>query len=293
MSLAMKAATQSLRLRHSPFTSEESIIRALGHRKSDAAPPARLERSCTVERYESDGMPVVTLTPKRNARPIHLLYLHGGAYVRPIVGPHWSIINYLVARTGATVSVPSYSLAPEHHAEETFPKVRALFERLASESSPVVVAGDSAGGGLSACLAIQQRDAGGARPAALLLFSPWLDVTLTNPEIPELEPRDPMLKMVGAAWCGRQWADTLSTRDPRISPVYDNLDGLPRTRIYHGTDILLPDAKLFASKAKAAGSDVELLFYPDGFHVFVGLPCLPESRQALHHASTVISGTLP
>ncbi|WP_175691750.1 alpha/beta hydrolase fold domain-containing protein [Burkholderia anthina] len=292
MSIVMKAATLALRLRAKTLASEASTVKALASRPTDAPVPARLERVCDVERYDVDGMPVITLRPKQGPTPIHLLYLHGGAYVMPLVKPHWSIIGELIRRTGASVTVPLYALAPEHKAEETFPKVRRLFERLAKEGNPVTIAGDSAGGGLSVSVALQLRDAGGPRPAALVLFAPWLDVTLTNPKIPKVEPRDPMLSAVGAAWCGVQWAGKLSLGDPRISPLHDSLVDLPRTVIYHGgADILLPDAELFANKAQKAGSNVQLFVYPDAFHVFVGIPFLPESRMALADAAKVISAT--
>ncbi|WP_185736039.1 alpha/beta hydrolase [Burkholderia cepacia] len=293
MSFVMKAATLALRLRAKTLASEASTVRALESRPTDAPVPARLESASDVERYDIDGMPVITLRPKQDRKPIHLLYLHGGAYVRPLVKPHWNIIGDLIRRTGASVTVPLYALAPEHQAEETFPKMLELFERLAAEGNPVTIAGDSAGGGLSVSVALQLRDTGGPRPAALVLFAPWLDVALTNPGISKIAPHDPMLAVAGAAWCGAQWAGKLPLDDPRISPVHDSLTDLPRTVIYHGgADILLPDAKLFASKAQKARSDVQLFVYPDAFHVFVGVPFLPESRRALTDAAKVISATL-
>jgi epsilon-lactone hydrolase len=258
-------------------------------RKRAAPVPALLRRRCEVVRSDRDGMEVVTLTPKRGATGTQLMYLHGGAYVNALMRPHWTIVSDLVRRTGATVTVPMYPRAPEHTALHVFPRIRSLYDALRAGGRPVFVAGDSAGGGLALSLAIQLRDAGIAGPDALLLFSPWLDLTMTNPEIPALEPIDPMLHAAGLIWCGERWAGDLPTTDPRLSPIYDDLRDLPPTHVYQGgRDIFVADARRFAQKAEQVGAHVDLHHFADGFHVFVAAPFTPESRLALTHAARVI-----
>lgn len=290
MSLTMKALTAALHTRANPFARRVASDDSPRVYPADAPVPARLERRYEVDRSETDGMSTITLAPCERPSALRLIYLHGGAYVNPLVGPHWAIIDQLLHRTGATITVPSYPLAPEYAAAEAFPKLRALIDELQADDSAVSIAGDSAGAGLALSLAIQLRNAGARRPASLVLFSPWLDVTMSNPAIAALEARDPMLSRSQLEVAGRQWAADLSTRDPRISPIYDTLEDLPPTYLYQGgQDLLLPDAKRFTAKARQAGSHVELRLYPDAFHVFVGAPFTPEARRALTHAAFVLT----
>jgi monoterpene epsilon-lactone hydrolase len=127
----------------------------------------------------------------------------------------------------------------------------------------------------------------------LFLFSPWLDVTMTNPLIGPLESRDVMLGVDGLRYWGGQWAGSWSTADYRVSPINGRLAALPHTRIYQGgRDIFLPDARRFAALATKAGADVTLREYPDGFHVFVGLTIARESRDAFADLERTIARTV-
>lgn len=289
MSVIMKVVTALLHTRPNQLISASTAAARVRARKRDAPIPASLARQCTITHSEIEGMPVVTLMPRAGATGTQLLYLHGGAYVNSIVAPHWWIVGSLLRESGATVTVPSYPLAPEHTATDVFPKLLALYRQLRATGSPVVFAGDSAGGGLALSLSIQLRDAEEVPPAALVLFSPAADMTMTNPDIAALEPRDPMLAAAGLIWCGQQWAGGLKTTDPRISPVYDALSDLPPTYIYQGGhDILTPDVTLLAAKLHTAGTPAELRIYPDGCHVFVGVPFAPEARRALRHAAEAV-----
>ncbi|MFE6527582.1 alpha/beta hydrolase fold domain-containing protein [Streptomyces rochei] len=242
-----------------------------------------------MRRSSIEGMPVVTLIPK-GVHPVgELLYTHGGAYVHPLVTAHWHIIGNLGLTTPLRVTVPLYALAPEHTGDETYPKLHKLYDSLTESGLPLITAGDSAGGALTMALTVRARDEHRPLPGAVLLFSPYADATLTHPDIPVIEPRDPMLGSEGLRWAVRRWAGGRPLEHPWLSPVNDNLRALPRISVFHGErDILCPDAKKMVAKAKAAGTDAEINLYPDAFHVFVGLPQLPESRAALAHARGII-----
>ncbi|MFE0978680.1 alpha/beta hydrolase fold domain-containing protein [Streptomyces rochei] len=222
----------------------------------------------------------------KGVRPVgELLYTHGGAYVHPLVTAHWHIIGNLGLTTMLRVTVPLYALAPEQTGDETYPKLHKLYDSLTESGLPLITAGDSAGGALAMALTIRARDEHRPLPGAVLLFSPYADATLTHPDIPVIEPRDPMLGSEGLRWAVRRWAGDRPLEHPWLSPVNDNLRALPRISVFHGErDILCPDAKKMVAKAKAAGPEINL--YPDVFHVFVGLPQLPESRAALAHAGS-------
>lgn len=105
-----------------------------------------------------------------------------------------------------------------------------------------------------------------------------------------IEPKDPMLGRAGLRWAAERWAGTRSVTDPWVSPINDSLEGLPRIAAFQGgTDIFAPDARRFVEKAVAAGTAAEFDLYPDAFHVFVGVPQLPEAREARARAREVIA----
>jgi epsilon-lactone hydrolase len=289
MSLVMKAIVWSLGRRPGMKRTAEASAELVAAPREDAPLPGNLAKRCNVTRHSVAGMPVITLEPKRDASGTNVIYIHGGAYIAPLLKPHWTIIGDLLRRTNATITVPLYPLAPEHTAAEVLPALRTLYDSVQATGAPVVLAGDSAGGGLALSLAVQLRDDGASLPSSILLFSPWLDITMTNPEIPALEAKDVLLSTSGLLWSGKHWAGDLPATDPRVSPIYANLDGLPPISIYQGgRDVFLADSTLFTANAQRAGAAVELRTYPDGFHVFIAVAFAPESRRALSHASSLI-----
>lgn len=120
------------------------------------------------------GFRTVTLRPRAGASGASMIYLHGGTYINELVRPHWTMIAELIRRTGATITVPFYPLAPEHTFGEAFGYLETVYARVleTAAADDVVLAGDSAGGGLSAGLALHFQAAGLPRPGRLLLFSP-------------------------------------------------------------------------------------------------------------------------
>ncbi|MDA1362488.1 alpha/beta hydrolase [Glycomyces luteolus] len=208
-----------------------------------------------------------------------LIYLHGGAYIHEITRRHWHFISRL-ADAGRRVDVPLYGLAPQHVYREAFPLVtdvhRNLLDRYPPES--ITWAGDSAGGGLA--LAVTQTLPGTGLPMAarLILLSPWLDITLSNPRIRQIEQRDPWLSRAGLIEAGRAWAGGDDPHDPRLSPINGPMAGLPPIDLYIGTaDIFDPDARRLREQAEQAGTTIRLTEVEGAFHVYALAP-VPEAR---------------
>ena len=238
---------------------------------------------------------VTRVLPKQGLRSGGaLIFLHGGAYLFPLVDGQWGIVEGLIDRTGLPVIIPDYPLAPEHTAAEAFDFVQPIIDEAQAEFGRVIIFGDSAGGGLALSLAMQRRDAGARQVDGLVLYAPWVDVTMTNPAIEEVQHRDKILRAPGLEWAGRAWAGDLVPADWRVSPLYGDPAGLPPMRIFQGdADILGPDTIDFARKAARAGVDVRLRVEPDGFHVYVlSVPTIPEAEAALDHSARFISGIL-
>lgn len=297
MSVRMRLVESYLRRQPNTLRTPEAIQEALARKPPRETPvPRSLRKRCEVKESMVDGFPVTTLTPLRGGTGCQLIYLHGGAYVNGIVGAHWSMIGAIIKNTGATVIVPSYGLAPRYTAADAYPLLETVYAHAVADApgAPVYLAGDSAGGALALGLAIHLRDKALPEPAALFLFSPWLDASMSNPDAAALVKKDVMLDIPGMAWCGQQWAGDQDVRDPLISPIFDTLEGLPPTFIYQGGhDILLADVEKFAAKVKAAGLPLTVHIEPKGFHVYMGVVCAPESRKVLRQLASVMAKECP
>ena len=235
-------------------------------------------------RAEFHGRPVYTIRPQGESPRKQLLYFHGGAYVHGVTKHHWQFVGKLARGLSANVTVPLYPLAPEHQATEVFDLAIKLYEDLLKHTRPedLIIAGDSAGGGLALSLVHQLRERGIALPSRLLLVSPWLDAELNDPEIPTLERHDPMISVPGLRAAGRWYAGDIALNDPRISPIHMDLEGLPPTQLLIGThDILWPDARKFREKALRLGAPLSYYEYPEMFHDWALTSILPEAKRAV------------
>jgi acetyl esterase/lipase len=258
----------------------------------DADPPDWFSAHCEVRRWSAEGHAVITVTPRSARSNWNLLYLHGGGYIFPLLPPHWTIIRALVEATGAAVTVPLYPLAPEHDHGPAWAMVDAVRDELlrTGAGKRLAVAGDSAGGNFALSLAVRRRAAGAALPDRLILFSPWLDLTLSDPAARDVEPRDGILAVDGAIQCGRWWAGEENPRRPEFSPLYADLRGLPAMAVFQGThDIFVADARSFHAKANAQGADLNYFEYEGAFHVFMGARSTRESRDVYERVAAFLA----
>lgn len=262
-----------------------------GYPDAPAAFPFWMRMQYRVSVARQEWRRVWTLAPRGSANGRVVLYLHGGAYVRNINFFHWLLIGQLVRRTGATVVVPDYPLAPtaSHRAAHAF--VQRTYADLLKEHAPehIVVMGDSAGGGLALGLAQNLRDQGLPVPACLILIAPWLDVTVSDPAIEALAPLDHMLDVASIRRAGLAYAAGDDPRHPSVSPLFGALQGLPRITLFVGThDLLLADARALARRMEAEGLPIDLHEYPGMFHVWVAVTWLPEAKEALEPIAGLI-----
>jgi acetyl esterase/lipase len=266
---------------------------ALHRRVEPARPSASLRRKFAIDTFMVDGVEVFEVRPRVGGSDATILYLHGGAWVFDVLAPHWWIVEALIDRVGARVVVPRYPLAPESTWRDTYAFLdRLLDSHLITERERLIIAGDSAGGCLSVGMAQRLRARGGALPAGLLLFSPALDLTFSDPRVLAIEPHDPMLAVPGCRAAGRLWAAGTPLDDPRVSPLYGPLDDLPPVAIFTGTrDLLHPDATRLHERLARARTSVALHSYKDLCHVFVAAP-IPEATRALDQAGLFIRDCL-
>lgn len=267
------------------FSSAERTARHIAESAKRAhrhAPPRRLARQLVVRRHEQEGWPVYELSPPGPGEPAsQLIYLHGGAYISQIDRRHWLLAAQLARGTPSRCLVPIYPLGSSAGAARVVASATRIAAKLIEEKGPdaVVLAGDSAGGGLALAVAQQLRDQD-LSPARILLISPWLDVATDRPEQAALEGRDAMLAATGLREAGRAYAAGLPLEDPRVSPLAGQVDRLPPITVFTGTrDILNFDSHRLAQACSAAGTDCELIEGRGLPHVYPLMPT-PEGRAA-------------
>ncbi|MEJ7834338.1 MAG: alpha/beta hydrolase, partial [Nocardioides sp.] len=224
-----------------------------------------------------------TITPRGADPRLTLYYVHGGGFVSPADGFHVVYAARLAKALGARVVLPDYPLAPEHSWRDSHDPMADAVARWAG-TGRVVLAGDSAGGGIALALALTLRDRGGPQPSQLLLHAPWVDLTTSTPETLALDAYDPWL-FIGKlrAYAGWWAGSPADLGRPEVSPALASLDGLPPALTFSGTrDLLLPGCRLLASRAAEAGWDLTYVEVPDLLHVYPLLPLIPEARTAWH-----------
>jgi acetyl esterase/lipase len=271
----------------------EAIGRAIAkdRARGPGKPSRGLLRQVTFHDEMHGGNRRYRLVSKAAAAPLRLLYLHGGGYILDLHSAQLTFAAGLLQRVGGEMVVPLYPLSPEHGPDAALDAVRQAYEALAAESGAgnVVVFGDSAGGGLALILAQALRDAGAPLPAALITFSPWLDVGLTGDDQPAIERRDPMLTIAGGREMGRLWAQGRAVDDPRISPLFGDHQGLPPTLVFSGTrDILDSDVR----RLEQRNPGVVVHRYAGMPHVWPVMP-IPEGARALDEAAGFIGRHAP
>jgi epsilon-lactone hydrolase len=214
-----------------------------------------------------------------------VLYLHGGGYFTCSPKTHRQIIVALAKAFDAPAYGLDYRLAPEH----PFPAAvedAARAYRWLLEVHPhvrIVLAGDSAGGGLAIATALEARDAGLAPAHAIVGFSPWTDLAVTGASIDANAKSCAMFTAKGIRAAAALYLAGANARDPRASPLYANLSGLPPMLLFASRhEMLLDDTVRFAERAKEAGVNVQVVLRDRLPHVWpIFLRLLPESREAL------------
>lgn len=221
-----------------------------------------------------------------------ILYLHGGAYCVGAPLTHRALTSRLARATGLSVFAADYRLAPEHRFPSALDDAVAACRSLL-QAGPVVIAGDSAGGGLALATALYLRrhDIGSA--AALVLFSPWADLTLSAIMDKPVE-KEVMLSSAWLADCARHYLAGESASTPLASPIFADLRGLPPTLIQAGGDELLrSDAMRVNEALVSAGVTTQCEIVPGLWHTFqlhAGL--LPAAKAAIQRAAGFISSAL-
>jgi acetyl esterase/lipase len=222
-----------------------------------------------------------------------VLYLHGGGYYFCSPQTHRSIVFGLATRADARAFSLDYRLAPEHRFPAALDDATAAYRQLIANGiapGAIVVAGDSAGGGLALATLVALRDAGDPLPAGGLLFSPWTDLAASGDTLRTNDGLDPMFSGHAIGPAAKLYLGETSPTNPYASPLYADLHGLPPLFMMAGsTEVLLDDSRRVADKARAAGVECEFEVWEKMPHVWpMFAPFIPEANRALDGAAAFV-----
>ena len=269
--------------RNRPYQTEAGARHHLDQRTlhpEPFGPPRKMGGDVVVEMTRRNGWPVYTVTPSGVRPSGAVVYAHGGGWVNEIVRQHWQLIGQIAVEARTTVVVPIYPLIPFGTAEQVVGEFVDIVRESREQYGDTRLAGDSAGGQIALSVALELRDKHDIILNRTVLISPAVDLTWSNPLIPEVQPDDPWLAVPGARYFSETWRADLPVQDQRVSPIFGDFAGLGPVTVFSGThDILNPDARRLVSQLEDAGVDVD--FHEQAFRLHV-YPLLPTAsgRQA-------------
>lgn len=236
------------------------------------------------------GMDYYILNSMHRENKNKIMYFHGGAYISQPVSLHWRLLNAIAKDTKTEIWVPIYPKIPYYNAGDVYQLITELYIRFSNtiQTGKIILMGDSAGGGLVLGLAQRLRDMPVKQPGELIMISPWLDLTMSAPDIMKIEPKDVMLGSNGLRICGELWAGDQDVTDKWISPLYGELNGLGKMTVFTGThDILNCDAHNLKIKANEQNTIIDFNEKECLGHVYPLLP-IGEAQEAIQKIENIV-----
>lgn len=226
------------------------------------------------------------LKPQKQSTQL-IFHIHGGVFFLGSLKTHRAFLSQIAARTQMQVLHVDYPLSPEHPFPEAVEALFAVYLNLLEQgiqAKDIILSGDSCGANLAVALAVKIREAQLEQVSGLILLSPFLDLTLTSESLRFNQKHDALLS-IEALETGIDYylPKKIDRGDPRVSPVFEDLTGLPPTLIQVGSkEILMDDGKRFQQQAEAAGVEVEFKIYTGMWHNFQMFSAwFEEAQQAL------------
>ena len=234
-----------------------------------------------------------SMAPESDASHV-LLFFHGGGYCSGSILSHRRLVTEAGRAAGVRTLAVAYRLAPENPFPAALEDAATAWRYLLDQgfaAKTIAVGGDSAGGGLTVALMNRLRDAQAAMPACGWLISPWTDLTMSGATLARNDARDPLIHEGYLAELANAYAPaSIDRKDPRISPLFADLKGLPPLLVQVGSaETLLADATRFVAAAGEADVAVTLEIWPHMIHAWqLWNAHLEPGRQALAEAGAFI-----
>ncbi|HEY8324133.1 MAG TPA: alpha/beta hydrolase [Ktedonobacterales bacterium] len=253
----------------------------------------RRRRSVTITPVMAGASPAAWLAPVGARSDAVVYYLHGGGYTFGSMTTYRDLLERLTRQTHSRALYLDYRLAPEcpfpAAVEDALAGYRWLLEQ-GAQPERIVIAGESAGGGLALATMLAARDAGLPLPAGAALLSPWTDLTGCSDTAITRADVDPMLVGAHIASGGQRYLAGADPRNPLASPLFAELRGLPPLLIHVGDcEVLLDDSRKLAERARQAGVTATLRIWDGMFHAFPVFTFLPEAREAVDEMAEFVT----
>lgn len=239
-----------------------------------------------VKAIDAAGVPCELHTPPGADTSRIIMYVHGGGYVIGSLSSHRAVVAELARAAGCQALAVDYRLAPEHvYPAAVDDSICAYLWLLSTgySADKIVIAGDSAGGGLTVGTLVGLREGKHALPAAGVCISPWADLEATGETYQSRKDIDPMVSYDLIAPMGKVYIGAGDIQAPTASPIHADLTGLPPLLIQVGSaETLYSDSETLTKNAKAAGVEVILEEWKDMIHVWhLFFPQLSDGRKAI------------
>lgn len=239
-----------------------------------------------------EDMQVFILNDQKSSSQMVILYIHGGAWTNQPLNLHWLFMDKMAQALNAKVIAPIYPKVPHFSYQDTYPKMLSLYKEILASiesSNQLTIIGDSAGGNIALGLIQLLKQDGLPQPQDIILLSACVDMSLENPLIQEYEENDPMLASEGMEVITKIWAADKALKDPIISPIYGDFQGVGKITHFIGShESLYPDAIQFDEKLTEQGVAINTFVYPKMNHVFVVMP-IPEAVDAQQKIINILS----
>lgn len=255
-------------------------------KKSNYTIPDRL--GLTLENYKD--MKVYTYNGSLKDKRKKLLYIHGGSYIEEAISFQIKFAMKIAKKTNSTLIFPVYPLAPNSNYKIMYKLMTNLYETITNTTENINFLGDSAGGGFVLSFAMYLRDNKMLMPQNIVMLSPWVDVSMENPDLYILEKHDYMCGVDGTRYEGELWADGLDLKNYLISPLYGNFNDLGKMTIITGSrEILNSDCHILSNKLKKKKIDHNFIEYRGQGHDFGAYPT-KEGNMVINDIATIING---
>ncbi|MFL1896632.1 alpha/beta hydrolase fold domain-containing protein [Aquimarina sp. 2-A2] len=223
--------------------------------------------------------------------PNLLIFIHGGAFISGPAKHHWDAVKEIAKQTNHKIWLCQYPKAPENKITEISANINHVYTQALENYAPdkISLLGDSVGGTLVTSLVQRLIIKNISLPSKIMLISPVMDATMSNPEIENIDAIDPMLSKKGVLSAKKMCAGKMDLKNEMISPLYGSFDNLPKTMLFLAeNDITYPDQKIAAQKLIEANTKVEIILGTNMPHIWPLLPVMKEAKKSLQQLVRIL-----
>ena len=237
------------------------------------------------------GSEITEITKSATSKEL-LVFIHGGAFISGPAQHHWDAIKEIASKTNLTIWMCNYPKAPEHTIKEISRNIDAIYNSALKEfkAHDIILLGDSVGGTLITALTQRLIVENKELPDKLMLVSPVMDASMSNPEIDIVDKKDPMLSKVGLLSAKKMCVGDVDLKDMMISPLYGSFNNFPKTVLFLAeNDITYPDQKILVNKLRESNTEVTIVEGANMPHIWPFLPVMKEAKQSLEELINILN----